>query len=69
MRLGLPGMDGHEVARRFRRDRELASIYLVALSGYAQPDDVARATAAGFSRHLAKPASIDAVARVIAEAP
>jgi two-component system CheB/CheR fusion protein len=67
--IGLPGMDGHEVARSFRRDDELRDIYLVALSGYAQPEDVDRATAAGFSRHVAKPASLDTLARVIAEAP
>ncbi|HUJ61828.1 MAG TPA: ATP-binding protein [Kofleriaceae bacterium] len=67
--IGLPGMDGHEVARTFRRDHELRDTYLVALSGYAQPEDVERATRAGFSRHIAKPATIDTLARVIAEAP
>jgi CheY-like chemotaxis protein len=67
--IGLPGMNGHDVARAFRSDRELRDIYLIALSGYAQPDDIQRATEAGFSRHLAKPASIDAIARLVAEVP
>jgi CheY-like chemotaxis protein len=61
-------MTSFEVARAFRRDRELRCTYLIALSGYSQPEDIERASSAGFSRHLAKPASIDAVARLIAEA-
>jgi len=67
--IGLPGMDGNEVARSFRRDRQLSDTYLVALSGYAQPEDIARATSAGFSKHLAKPASLDVLLSVIASAP
>lgn len=53
--IGLPGMDGYEVARTLRLDPALRSIYLVAISGYAQPKDVAEAHAAGFNEHLAKP--------------
>ena len=52
--LGLPGIDGHEVARRIRqlcRD----DIYLVALSGFGQPEDKRRAAEAGFDEHLTKP--------------
>ncbi|HEY1559218.1 MAG TPA: ATP-binding protein [Kofleriaceae bacterium] len=67
--IGLPGMSGHEVARAFRTDRDLRDTHLVALSGYAQPEDVESATAAGFSRHLAKPASLEALIRAIALAP
>jgi two-component system CheB/CheR fusion protein len=67
--LGLPGMDGLEVARLFRRDRQLRDTYLVALSGYAQPEDIERATTAGFSKHLAKPASLELLMTVIAAAP
>jgi PAS domain S-box-containing protein len=64
--LGLPDCDGHLVARRLREDSRLRDVALVALSGYAQPDDIARSTAAGFDCHLAKPASlvdIDAILR------
>jgi CheY-like chemotaxis protein len=64
--IGLPGMDGYEVARRFRTDPSLRETFLIALSGYAQVADVARARAAGFDEHLAKPASPDKVQRLLA---
>jgi PAS domain S-box-containing protein len=64
--IGLPGLDGYAVARTFRADAALRSIYLVALSGYAQAEDVAKARAAGFDRHLAKPANIEKILRVLA---
>jgi PAS domain S-box-containing protein len=66
--IGLPGMDGFEVARAFRADPSLRATALVALSGYALPEDRQRAAEAGFDRHLAKPASPDAIERVLAEA-
>jgi CheY-like chemotaxis protein len=66
--IGLPEMDGYEVARKMRADPELARVALVAVSGYAQPEDVAMAKAAGFDAHLAKPPSIEALERAIAEA-
>lgn len=53
--IGLPGMDGYEVARRLREsypDRDLA---LVALTGYGQPEDRRRSLDAGFDHHLVKP--------------
>jgi PAS domain S-box-containing protein len=65
--IGLPRMDGYEVARRMRADPELRHAALIALSGYAQPDDVAMAAAAGFDAHLAKPPSIEALEKVMAE--
>ncbi len=52
--IGLPGMDGYEVARALRAQHGPA-IQLVAVSGYAQPEDVRRAGEAGFDAHLAKP--------------
>ena len=64
--IGLPGIDGYAVARAIRADEALRSIFLVALSGYAQAEDVAKARAAGFDRHLAKPASIEKILRVLA---
>jgi PAS domain S-box-containing protein len=57
--IGLPDVDGYEVARTLRADDALRSIRLIALTGYAQPEDCARAMEAGFDAHLAKPASID----------
>jgi PAS domain S-box-containing protein len=65
--IGLPEMDGYEVARIVRADPELGRMGLVALSGYAQPEDVEMAREAGFDAHLAKPPSIDALARALVE--
>jgi signal transduction histidine kinase len=53
--IGLPAMSGYEVAEHFRSDPELKNIVLLALSGYAQPDDIMKSKAAGFDHHLAKP--------------
>jgi PAS domain S-box-containing protein len=63
--IGLPGMDGYEVARAMRSDAALRSTHLVALSGYASPDDVERARDAGFDRHVAKPPSFDDLERTL----
>src|SRR5438874_2212350 len=59
--IGLPDMSGYEVARMLRADRALDGSWLVALTGYAQPEDRERAAEAGFDAHLAKPSSIDAL--------
>ncbi|HET6899530.1 MAG TPA: ATP-binding protein, partial [Vicinamibacteria bacterium] len=53
--VGLPGMDGYELARRIRTDPEAPEIRLVAMTGYGRPEDRARALAAGFDAHLVKP--------------
>lgn len=65
--IGLPDMDGYDVARQFRGDERLRDVALVALSGYATPHDRARAAAAGFSAHLAKPLDPAELARVLRE--
>ncbi|HET9599218.1 MAG TPA: MASE1 domain-containing protein [Anaeromyxobacteraceae bacterium] len=52
--VGLPGLDGYEVARRIRADPALSPA-LIAVTGYALPEDRARAREAGFDLHLAKP--------------
>jgi signal transduction histidine kinase/CheY-like chemotaxis protein len=67
--IGLPVMDGYEVARSIRADAALGRTTLVALTGYALPEDQRRAAEAGFDRHLAKPASVGEIERAIAEAP
>jgi len=64
--IGLPGMDGYEVARRFRSDETLRGAFLIALSGYAQPEDLQRAREAGFDEHLAKPPSFEKLGRLLA---
>jgi len=53
-------------ARTLRSDASLRSARLIALTGYAQPEDCARAMEAGFDAHLAKPASIDELQDLIA---
>lgn len=62
--IGLPGMSGYEVASRLRSLLG-GDVQLVALTGYGSPEDQARARAAGFDEHLVKPASIDALQRLL----
>jgi PAS domain S-box-containing protein len=53
--IGMPGMDGYEVARRLRQQPGLESVRLAALTGWGQPEDRRRSKAAGFDYHLVKP--------------
>jgi PAS domain S-box-containing protein len=64
--IGLPDMDGYAVARELRRRDALRSTRLVALSGYAQPEDRQRAHDAGFDAHVAKPTDVDVLLSVLA---
>ncbi|HEX6002690.1 MAG TPA: ATP-binding protein, partial [Burkholderiales bacterium] len=57
--IGLPDMDGYEVARRLRENSPNGHMPLIALSGYGQPSDVKRAYDAGFDVHLTKPVDIE----------
>jgi CheY-like chemotaxis protein len=66
--IGLPDLDGYEVARAIRAAPEIRSAYVVALSGYAQPDHLARAAQAGFDRHIAKPPSLDDLVQALRDA-
>lgn len=65
--IGLPDIDGYEVARRLRAGPGGRSLILVAVSGYGQEDDRGRARAAGFDAHVVKPAGADEIARVVAD--
>jgi two-component system CheB/CheR fusion protein len=67
--IGLPEMDGFEVARALRTEPGPSRPTLVALSGYAQPEDIARGREAGFDAHLAKPPSLEALSHLLAGAP
>jgi signal transduction histidine kinase len=62
--IGLPGMDGYEVARQIRRDLG-RGIRLIALTGYGQPEDRRRAEEAGFDAYLVKPVFTDQLVRVL----
>jgi CheY-like chemotaxis protein len=66
--VGLPGFDGYEVARRVRAELG-GTVALVAMTGYGQNEDRARAMEAGFDRHLTKPVDIRALEALVAEAP
>ncbi len=57
--IGLPGMNGYEVAGRIRSIPGLSKVRLIALTGYGQEDDLQQSQYAGFHRHLTKPADID----------
>jgi CheY-like chemotaxis protein len=63
--IGLPAMDGYELASLLRRVPSLVHTPLVAITGYAQDDDRQRALASGFSEHLAKPLDFERVLECI----
>ncbi|CAK0754508.1 polar amino acid transport system substrate-binding protein [Gammaproteobacteria bacterium] len=64
--IGLPGIDGYETARRLRQTEEGRAVYLVAVTGYGQEEDVAQAKAAGFDTHLLKPVVPEALEACLA---
>ena len=63
--IGLPELDGYEVARRLRQEPSLANVLLVALTGYNGDDDRRRSKDAGFDHHLVKPADVRELQRVL----
>jgi signal transduction histidine kinase/ActR/RegA family two-component response regulator len=63
--LGMPGMDGHEVARRIRRRPEYRDVTLIAMTGWGQEQDRRRTRAAGFDHHLTKPADVDVLGSLL----
>ncbi len=63
--IGLPGMDGFEVARRLRAEGHGAKPLIVAVTGYGQEEDRARAIEAGFDHHLVKPVEMDELKRFL----
>lgn len=65
--IGMPGMDGYEVAGRLRQLEGGEDLLLIALTGWAQPRDVRRSESAGFDVHLTKPVNADRVSRLIAD--
>lgn len=64
--IGLPDMDGYELARRLRRSSTTASATLIALTGYGQTHDKELALAAGFDHHFVKPMDIEALDKILA---
>jgi CheY-like chemotaxis protein len=64
---GLPDIDGYELARRIRADEALHHVRLIAITGYGQEEDKARALSAGFAAHLLKPVEFSRLQRLLAE--
>jgi CheY-like chemotaxis protein len=64
--IGLPAMDGYEVAQRIRDRPALDDVLLVALTGYGAPDDISTARAAGFDVHVIKPAELAQLEKILA---
>jgi PAS domain S-box-containing protein len=65
--IGLPEMDGYEVAQELRKRPGMAKALLIALTGYGQEEDKRRSQQAGFNKHLVKPIDPDVVQKLIAE--
>ncbi|HZQ71727.1 MAG TPA: response regulator, partial [Burkholderiales bacterium] len=65
--IGLPGMDGYQVARRLREAPQSDEAMYIALTGYGQKEDMAQAAAAGFHHHFVKPTDPRAIQQAIAQ--
>jgi two-component system, sensor histidine kinase len=63
--IGMPGMDGYEVARRIRANPLNRNMSLIALTGWGQDEDRRRSVAAGFNHHLVKPADIEQLRQLL----
>jgi CheY-like chemotaxis protein len=64
--IGLPGMDGYEVAKRLKGIEGRKSMLLVALTGYGRDEDKVRALGAGFDVHLVKPVEMETLEQLLA---
>jgi CheY-like chemotaxis protein len=59
--IGLPGMDGYQVAQVLRQDRRFTTTLMVAITGYGQPDDIRKSQEAGINYHFTKPINLGAL--------
>ncbi len=64
--IGLPGLNGYEVAKQLRAHPDLKHVVLVALTGYGQDSDRQTSSAAGFTHHLVKPARFEELQKILA---
>lgn len=67
--ISLPKIDGYEVAKIFKADKELSSAYLIALSGYGGLEDIEKAHAAGFDHYLTKPPDLATLEQLLLQFP
>ena len=65
--IGLPGMDGRQLAAELRRRAGNKPLRLLALSGYGTADDIRRSAGAGFERHLVKPVNADGLVSLLSD--
>ena len=65
--IGLPGMDGYQLAAQLRRDETVKDATLIAISGYGQEEDLRLAREAGFDHHLVKPIISDELIKLLEE--
>jgi CheY-like chemotaxis protein len=65
--VGMPGMDGIEVAKELRRRPEMSNVRIVALTGWGQLDDRRQTADAGFDEHFTKPADPQQIQRLLAD--
>jgi CheY-like chemotaxis protein len=66
--IGMPDISGYEAARRVRQEPWGREVFLLAMTGWGQADDKAKAHAAGFNAHLTKPVDLDEVEQMLAKA-
>jgi CheY-like chemotaxis protein len=66
--IGLPGLDGYRLAAAARSDPGTRGIFLVAVTGYGQPEDRRQAADAGFDEHIVKPVTPEALRRAMTRA-
>lgn len=67
--VGLPGLDGYELARQVRALPDAGKVRLIAVTGYGQPEDRRRAVEAGFDAHLIKPMDLQKLEQLLAKLP
>ncbi len=67
--IGLPGLNGYEVAKQVRQHPQLRDVVLVALTGYGQESDRTTSIEAGFNHHMVKPASFEQIKQILASVP
>jgi len=67
--IGLPGMDGYQVVRTLRQNEDLASSYIIAMTGYGRDEDQRQAHEAGFDMHMTKPIDYDNLHHTLASLP
>jgi PAS domain S-box-containing protein len=63
--IGLPGLNGYEVARRLRKESWSKDLQIIAITGYAMKEDIHKARQAGFDHHLTKPVNVDALQGIL----